>query len=248
MVYYEQIDRLQKQYTDKYVVVDDSRPELRRFAGQTGIVKTVNMNGRALVQFDAFNNIGWYDIDPAYLRVVDAPLPKPEAKKEKAAPSKGEKAPPNAAEKPAPAAKPAAAAPKGGGSVADILAAARGGAKPAPAKPAEAAATSAPAQPAKPAAANPKAMSVADILAAARGKSAPTAAAPAGTPKAEVTKPAAATPAAPARVEAPPAPEPAAQPAVAAAAAPAASGKRSKRDQITAISEMVAYCRATDAG
>ena len=244
MVYYEQIDRLKKQYTDKYVVVDESRPELRRFAGQTGIVKTVNMSGRALVQFDAYNNTGWYDIDPTYLKVVDAPLPKPEPTKEKSAPSKGEKAPPNAAASPAPAAKQApaakaAAAPKGGASVADILAAARGGTKAQPAKPAEPAASTPAAAPAK-AAADPKSMSVADILAAARGKST----APAPATEAPKPAPAATKPEPPPLVEAP-----VEEAAVAAPPSPAAAsgGKLSKRDQIKSVADMVAYCRSTDA-
>ncbi|HZL87061.1 MAG TPA: hypothetical protein VFB96_01685, partial [Pirellulaceae bacterium] len=79
---FEHIEKLKKQYTDKYVIVDESRPELKRFHGLTGTVKTVNMSGRALVEFDGYNNIGWYDIDPAFLKLVDAPPPKPEAKKE----------------------------------------------------------------------------------------------------------------------------------------------------------------------
>src|SRR5206468_12455706 len=126
---FEHIDKLKKQYTDKYVVVDDARPELQRFRGLTGAVKTVNMSGKALVEFDGYNNIGWYDIDPAFLRVVPAPAPKPaETAKDKAAAPKAEspKAPAAGAkpvgEKKAPAAtaKPAAAK-----SVAEILAAAR---------------------------------------------------------------------------------------------------------------------------
>jgi len=36
------------------------------FAALTGSVKTVNMSGRALVEFDGYNNIGWFDIDPAF--------------------------------------------------------------------------------------------------------------------------------------------------------------------------------------
>jgi hypothetical protein len=74
---FDYIEKLKQQYTDRYVAVDDSRPELRRFAGLTGTVKTVNMNGRALVQFDGHNNVGWYDIDIDFLRVIDQPLPKP---------------------------------------------------------------------------------------------------------------------------------------------------------------------------
>ena len=99
---FDNILTLQKQWTDKYVVVDLNRPELKRFSGQTGTVKTVNFSGRALVQFDGHNNIGWYDIDPAFLKVVDAPLPKPE-KAEKA-----EKKAAPAAEMAAAPAKPAA--------------------------------------------------------------------------------------------------------------------------------------------
>ena len=44
--------QLQREYTDKFVVADASRPELTRFRGLTGVVKTVNMSGRALVEFD----------------------------------------------------------------------------------------------------------------------------------------------------------------------------------------------------
>src|SRR5262245_28641964 len=71
----ETVEKLKRELTDKYVVVDASLPELKRFDGYTGQVKTVNMNGRALVEFDAWANIGWYDIDVEYLHVV----PKPEA-------------------------------------------------------------------------------------------------------------------------------------------------------------------------
>jgi hypothetical protein len=72
----EGIDRLRAELTDQYVVVQGDRPELARFQGQTGQVKTVNCNGRALVQFDGFGNRGWYDIAPDYLRVVPKPEPK----------------------------------------------------------------------------------------------------------------------------------------------------------------------------
>ena len=36
---FEHIEKLKKQYTDKYVVVDEGRPELKRFRGLTGTVK-----------------------------------------------------------------------------------------------------------------------------------------------------------------------------------------------------------------
>lgn len=71
----EQAEKLKRELTDKYVVVADQVPELRRFVGKTGTVKTVNMSGRALVEFAGGEDIGWYDIAPEFLRVVDAPQP-----------------------------------------------------------------------------------------------------------------------------------------------------------------------------
>lgn len=78
----ERIEKLKEEYTDRYVVADASRPELARFKGMTGRVKTVNFNGRALVEFDADSNRGWYDIELDFLKVVEkpAPQPPPEAK------------------------------------------------------------------------------------------------------------------------------------------------------------------------
>lgn len=98
------IEQLKRQWTDKYVMVDSSVPELRRFAEWTGRVKTVNFNGRALVQFDSPADIGWYDIDPTYLKMVDAPVKK-EKPAEHAKPAKATEA------KPAPAAKKPGASP-----------------------------------------------------------------------------------------------------------------------------------------
>lgn len=114
----ELAEKLKQKLTDKWVVVDPAAPELKRFAQWTGKVRTVNMNGRALVEFDGPVDIGWYDIDPAFLTVVDGPKPK---------------APPAPAKKEAaPAAKPAAAAAAkpAGGSPLDAIRAA-GAAKPA---------------------------------------------------------------------------------------------------------------------
>jgi hypothetical protein len=191
---FDQIEKLKQQFTDKYVVVDASRPELARFQGSTGRVKTVNMSGRALVEFDANNNIGWYDIDLDYLKVVDQPLPKPveshekPAKKEAPAAAKPKAAAAPAGEKklsPLEMARAQGAVKKGGEapkkSTADILAAARGpkveGGAPAAEK---------------------KKPSTADILAAARAKQAPAeakAAAPApAKPAAEAPKASAAAP------------------------------------------------------
>ena len=128
---FDVIERLKSDWTDKYVVIDSAAPELARFANATGVVRTVNMNGRCLVEFDQFNNVGWYDIDPSALKIVSQPRPKP-VEKEAAKPAAAAKAP--AAAKPA---KPAASAKPAGGrpSTADILAAARGKAAPAAGKP-----------------------------------------------------------------------------------------------------------------
>ena len=175
---FEQIEQLKQQYTDKYVVVDEQRPELRRFRGRTGTVRTVNMSGRALVEFEGDNNIGWYDIDLDFLKVIDAPLPKPEKAKPKqeAKPApKAEKAgKPAAPGKPAATGKPAA----GKMSVEEMLAAARVGGKAGAAPAGKAPAGKAPATKAAPAAEKaeakpakkPGAMSVEEMLAAARAE------------------------------------------------------------------------------
>jgi len=89
----EHVEKLKREYTDQYVIVDEERPELRRFKGMTGTVKTVNMNGRALVEFDGNNNRGWYDIDVDFLKVIDEPLPKEEKPAKKKAAPKAKKAP-----------------------------------------------------------------------------------------------------------------------------------------------------------
>lgn len=123
----ERAEQLKEKLTDKFVVVDQSIPELKRFANWTGKVKTVNMSCRALVEFDGPVDIGWYDINPDYLIVVDGPRPK-------AAPAAKAPAKAPAATEIKPAAKPAATA---GKSPLDAIraqqAAKAGGAAPAPA-------------------------------------------------------------------------------------------------------------------
>ena len=115
---FDVIERLKSDWTDKFVVIDSAAPELARFANATGVVRTVNMNGRCLVEFDQFNNVGWYDIDPSALKIVSEPRPKP-VEKEAAKPAAAAKAPAAAKPaKPAASAKPAAGRP----STADILA------------------------------------------------------------------------------------------------------------------------------
>src|SRR5688572_29773136 len=128
-MHFEQlIENKKRQYTDKYVMVDASCPELARFKDIVGQVKTVNMSGRALVEFmDYHLNVGWYDIDPEFLKVVDKPPPKVEKPAAKKPAAKADGTPAAAAKAPAKE-KPAAPAKAGGkASVADILAAARAG-------------------------------------------------------------------------------------------------------------------------
>lgn len=189
---FDQIESLKQQYTDKYVMVDDHRPELARFRGLAGRIKTINMSGRALVEFDVYNNVGWYDIALDFLKVVDKPPPKPaeEPAKPKAAPAKpaAAKAAPASGEKklsPLEMARAQGAAKKGGEapkkSTSDVLAAARAGKAAAPAK--EASAPKAPAAPV----ASAKKMSTADIIAAARAKQGEAASAPAAPPATKQT-------------------------------------------------------------
>ena len=219
-------EQLKRDYTDKYVKVDANRPELARFRNVVGQVKTVNMSGRALVEFlDYHLNIGWYDIDLSYLTVVDKPTEESRAAA-KAAHEKPAAAPA------AKAAKAAAAKPAGAKlSVAEMMAAARGGgggAKPATpgapkAKPAETAA----AKPKAAAAARPAGgkISVAEMLAAARKAGGTAAPAPAAQ-EAAAEEPAAAA-----------IPQPAAK------AAPAGKVDRSKMS----VADMITYCRERDA-
>lgn len=215
------IEKIKQEYTDKYVMVDPQRPELARFANVVGQVKTVNMSGRALVEFlDYHLNIGWFDIELEFLKVVDKPLPK--AKEEK---------------KPAPKAEAKAKAPvaeatsPGKPSTADILAKLKGGgsAPAAQSKPkGEAASAAVPPPPAKagsPGKVERGKMSVADMLAAARGG-----AAPAAKSEAPVEK-------------TPPAPAPPTD------TQPAKAGSPVKIDKSgMSVDAMVAYCREHDAG
>ena len=248
---FEHIEKLKQEFTDKYVIVDESRQELSRFVGMTGMVKTVNMNGRALVEFDGHSNIGWYDIGIDYLKVIDKPLPKEEKAREKPAAAKEKKKVP----KKAPAKKPSALEKArasdgketaGKPSVEDILAAARGEIKAGSAS--QPAAKEKVAEPAsKPAAAapkDPKNLSVADVLAAARGEKAggaPVAAAVDADDDVSAIMEAARKPkAAEASESVSPAPPETEQ-------QPAAETKGPAGDLPTDVAGILAYCRQRDA-
>jgi len=64
-------DELRKLWMDQFVKVNESRPELKRFAGIVGRVITVNYNGKAIVDFQ---DGGWYDITASedFLTKLDA--------------------------------------------------------------------------------------------------------------------------------------------------------------------------------
>jgi hypothetical protein len=62
-------EQLRREWTDQYVLVDETRPELMRFKGIVGRVVTVSHNNRCLVDFQ---DGGWYDILPVYLKKIDA--------------------------------------------------------------------------------------------------------------------------------------------------------------------------------
>ncbi len=104
-------EKLKAQLTDKYVVVKHGTAELKRFESLTGVVKTVNMAGRALVQFDGPVDISWYDIDPLYLSVVEAPVKKAAPDKHAAKETTAKPAAASAPTKPAAAAKPGGMSP-----------------------------------------------------------------------------------------------------------------------------------------
>ena len=233
---FEHIENLKRIYTDQLVVVDDNRTELGRFQGLTGTVKTVNMSGRALVEFDGYNNIGWYDIDVDFLKLVDEPVHETETVSTPVPPA--EAATPaaeaavetttstveTAAEKPAPA-----KADAGNMSVADMLASVR----------ASAAGEEAPAAEA-PAAVDTENMSVADMLAAARasaaGEETPTAEAPATEAPAEEQ---AAEEPQEAAAEDTPAEEPATAPA-------GDTGNAQALKETDDVDGMLDYCRKVD--
>ena len=52
-------EAIAKEWTDQYVTVNETLPELKRFAGIVGRVVTVNWNNKAIIDFQ---DGGWYDI------------------------------------------------------------------------------------------------------------------------------------------------------------------------------------------
>lgn len=193
MVSFDAVEQLKRSLTDKFVIVDTQSPELRRFVGLTGRVKTVNMSGRALVQFDGPVDIGWYDIDPSYLTVVDQPLPKKvaEAKPAEASAKKAPAAKPTGGKSPLELAREQAAAKAAGGAAKPAAAKPAGGMSPLEMARAQGAAKSGGAAPAKPTGGK-------SPLELAREQGAAKSAKGAAAPPAAETPPPAAAPATPA--------------------------------------------------
>ncbi|MEP3482292.1 MAG: hypothetical protein ABJZ55_23815 [Fuerstiella sp.] len=81
----ERAEALKKELTDQWVRVASPAPELKRFADCVGLVKTVNMNCQALVEFHGDKDVSWYDIAPEYLTITDKPEEKPAAKTRRSA-------------------------------------------------------------------------------------------------------------------------------------------------------------------
>lgn len=81
----QRAEELKRQWTDKRVAVRSVVPELRRFEGLTGTVKTANMNCRLLIEFDGPADISWYDIDPQFVDAVVDEAPKAAAATEASA-------------------------------------------------------------------------------------------------------------------------------------------------------------------
>jgi hypothetical protein len=70
-----QYEALKREWTDQLVEANAERPELKRFAGLVGRVVTVNLSGKALVDFA---DGGWYDITASteFLKKLDPGIAK----------------------------------------------------------------------------------------------------------------------------------------------------------------------------
>ena len=97
----ERIEKLRQEYAGQTVMIDSDRPELARLKDVLGQVRTVNFNGRALVEFDGADRT-WYDLELDYLKVIDKSQPNGT---EEIAPQSDTKEP--AANKPEPTEEPA---------------------------------------------------------------------------------------------------------------------------------------------
>ena len=89
---------MKQEYIGQEVVVESDLPQLRRFAGISGRVRTLTRGGLALVEFDGADR-SWYDIELDYLKVVETHEPDPAEEKPAAPVSEKPKAGKTGAEK-----------------------------------------------------------------------------------------------------------------------------------------------------
>lgn len=68
----QRAEELKREWTDRHVRTRKGIPELQRFDGLVGQVRTVNMNCRLLIEFDTPADISWYDIDPQFVTLVES--------------------------------------------------------------------------------------------------------------------------------------------------------------------------------
>jgi hypothetical protein len=68
----QRAEELKREWTDRHVRIRRGVPELQRFDGLVGQVRTVNMNCRLLIEFDTPADISWYDIDPQFVTLVES--------------------------------------------------------------------------------------------------------------------------------------------------------------------------------
>ena len=68
----QRAEELKREWTDRHVRIRKGVPELQRFDGLVGQVRTVNMNCRLLIEFDTPADISWYDIDPRFVTLVES--------------------------------------------------------------------------------------------------------------------------------------------------------------------------------
>ena len=65
------IAALNATWLDRKVRVRAASGTHKRFDGLVGTVKAVNWSGRCLVEFDHGQDIGWYDLEPAALVLLE---------------------------------------------------------------------------------------------------------------------------------------------------------------------------------
>lgn len=71
-----QIEKLRQQYTNRYVIIPGAQPKYRRFRGRIGQVKTITMQGQALVGWVDSADRAWYAMELDALELLEEPAGK----------------------------------------------------------------------------------------------------------------------------------------------------------------------------